>query len=157
LAREFLGENIQDNKAGHCSTEDSKASMKLVKLKLANSVDYGDAVLLGDRSMRTLKMETDNEKTKRALQKTEIKKYATSIFSHITKNKGTTAAIVGNDEVMSEYSKYLTNSSLNVMDDESFATDDQVSIHLIIKCFFIEQMFIKCVPKVYELLLKLPL
>lgn len=128
LAREFLGENIQDNKAGHCSTEDSQASMKLVKLKLANSVDYGDAVLLGDRSMRVLKMETDNERSKRALQKTEIKKYATSIFSHITKNKGTTAAIVGNDEVMSEYSKYLTNSSLNVMDDESFAKDDQVRL-----------------------------
>lgn len=130
LAREFLGENIQDNKAGHCSTEDSKASMKLVKLKLAKSVDYGDAVLLGNRSMKILKMETD-EKTKRALQKTEIKKYATSIFSHITKNKGTTAAIVGNDEVMSEYSKYLTNSSLNVMDDESFAKNDQVSMHLL--------------------------
>lgn len=128
LAREFLGESIQDSKAGHCSTEDSKASMKLVKLKLANSVDYGDAVLLGDRSMTVLKMETD--KTKRALQKTEIKKYATSIFSHITKNKGTTAAIVGNDEVMSEYSKYLTNSSLNIMDDKSFAKDDQVSTHL---------------------------
>lgn len=103
--------------------------MKLVKLKLANSVDYGDAVLLGDRSIRTLKMETDTEKTKRTLQRTEIKKYATSIFSHITKNKGTTAAIVGKDEVMSEYSKYLTNSSLNVMDDESFAKDDQVSTH----------------------------
>ncbi|XP_018362663.1 PREDICTED: putative RNA exonuclease NEF-sp [Trachymyrmex cornetzi] len=128
LAREFLGESIQDDKAGHCSTEDSKASMKLVKLKLANSVNYGDAVLLGDRNMRILKMETNNEMTKRELQKTEIKKYATSIFSHITKNKGTTAAIVGNDEVISEYSKYLTNSSLNVMDDESFAKDDQVRL-----------------------------
>ncbi|XP_011160098.1 RNA exonuclease 5 isoform X2 [Solenopsis invicta] len=127
LVREFLGESIQDNKAGHCSTEDSKASMKLVKLKLANSVDYGDAVLLGDRSMKILKMETDN-KAKRELQKTEIKKYATSLFSHITKNKGTTAAIVGNDEVISEYSKYLINSSLNIMDDESFAKNDQVRL-----------------------------
>ncbi|KAG5336512.1 SDN5 nuclease, partial [Acromyrmex charruanus] len=127
LAREFLGESIQDDKAGHCSTEDSKASMKLVKLKLANSVNYGDAVLLGDRNMRILKMES-NETTTRELQKIEIKKYATSIFSHITKNKGTTAAIVGNDEVISEYSKYLTNSSLNVMDDESFAKDDQVRL-----------------------------
>lgn len=127
LAREFLGESIQNNKAGHCPTEDSKASMKLVKLKLANSVDYGDAVLLGDRSLKALKMEMNEKQT---LQKTEIKKYATSIFNHITRNKGTTAAIVGNDEVMSEYSKYLMNSSLNVMDDESFAKDDQVSAHL---------------------------
>ncbi|KAL0108513.1 hypothetical protein PUN28_015210 [Cardiocondyla obscurior] len=126
LAREFLGEIIQDNKDGHCSTEDSKASMKLVKLKLANSVDYGDAVLIGDRSIAALKMKIDNEK--RTSQKTEMKKYATSIFSHITKNKGATAAIVGNDDVMSEYSKYLTNSSLNVMDDESFTKDDQVRL-----------------------------
>lgn len=126
LAREFLGESIQDSKAGHCSAEDSQASMKLVKLKLANSIDYGDAVLLGDRHMRM--EETDKEKSQWALLKTEMKKYATSIFSHITKNKNT-AAIVGTSEIMSEYSKYLANSSLNIMDDENFAKDDQVSIH----------------------------
>ncbi|XP_012220139.1 RNA exonuclease 5 [Linepithema humile] len=128
LAREFLGEVIQNSKAGHCSTEDSMASMKLVKLKLANSVDYGDAVLLGGRDMKILKMEMDEGKmSQRALQKTEIKKYATSIFSHITKNKNT-AAIIGRDEIISEYSKYLQNSSLNIMDDESFAKNDQVRL-----------------------------
>lgn len=124
LAREFLGESIQDSKAGHCSAEDSKASMKLVQLKLANSIDYGDAVLLSDRNM---KMEETDEKSERALQKTEMKNYATSIFNHITKNKNT-AAIVGSNEIMSEYSKYLMNSSLNVMDDENFAKNDQVSM-----------------------------
>lgn len=125
--REFLGEVIQNNKAGHCSTEDSRACMKLIKLKLANSVNYGDAVLLGGRDMRVLKMEMNREKmSQRALQKTETKKYATSIFSHITKNKNT-AAIIGSDEVISEYSKYLQNSSLNIMDDEGFAKNDQVS------------------------------
>lgn len=125
LAREFLGESIQDSRAGHCSAEDSKASMKLVQLKLANSVDYGDAVLLGDRIR--MEEETDKEKSQRALQKTEMKKYATSIFNHITKNKNT-AAIIGSNEIMSEYSKYLTNSSLNVMDDENFAKNDQVRL-----------------------------
>ncbi|KMQ98387.1 rna exonuclease nef-sp [Lasius niger] len=124
LAREFLGESIQDSKAGHCSAEDSKASMKLVQLKLANSIDYGDAVLLSDRNM---KMEETDEKSERALQKTEMKNYATSIFNHITKNKNT-AAIVGSNEIMSEYSKYLMNSSLNVMDDENFAKNDQVRL-----------------------------
>lgn len=126
MAREFLGENIQDSKAGHCSAEDSKASMKLVQLKLANSVDYGDAVLLGGCNMR-MEEETDKEKSQWALQKMEMKKYATSIFNHITKNKNT-AAIIGSGEIMSEYSKYLMNSSLNVMDDENFVKNDQVSI-----------------------------
>lgn len=124
LARDFLGEIIQDSKAGHCSAEDSIASMKLVQLKLANSVDYGDAVLLGNRNMR-MEEETDKEKSQRTLQKTEMKKYATSIFNHITKNKNT-AAIVGSYEIMSEYSKYL-NSSLNIMDDKNFTKNDQVS------------------------------
>lgn len=127
LAREFLGESIQDSKAGHCSAEDSKASMKLVQLKLANSVDYGDAVLLGDRNIRTMEEETDKEKSQWALQKMEMKKYATSIFNHITKNKNT-AAIVGSSEIMSEYSKYLMDSSLNVMDDKNFANNNQVRL-----------------------------
>lgn len=103
--------------------------MKLVQLKLANSVDYGDAVLLGGRDIKILKMEVDEKKmSQRALQKTESKKYATSIFSHVTKNKNTTA-IIGSNDIMSEYSKYLQNSSLNIMDDESFAANDQVSAH----------------------------
>lgn len=126
LAREFLGENIQTNKAGHCSVEDSKASMKLVKLKLANSVNYGDAVLLGNCNIEVLKMKVDKGKmSQRALQKLNTRKYATSLFNHITKDKNT-AAIVGNNEIMLEYSKYLESSSLLVMDDENFAKDDKV-------------------------------
>ncbi|XP_072754705.1 uncharacterized protein Rexo5 [Anoplolepis gracilipes] len=126
LARKFLGESIQDSKAGHCSAEDSQASMKLVQLKLANSIDYGDVVLLGNRNIKIEKV-TDKEKSQWTLQKMEMKKYATSIFNHVTKNKNT-AAIIGNNEIMSEYSKYLTNSSLNIMDDENFAKNDQVRL-----------------------------
>lgn len=128
MAREFLGERIQESKSGHCSAEDSKASLKLVQLKLANSVDYGDAVLLGTSGLEIL-MQEQNKTSLRTLQKMESKKYATSIFRHVAKNKKT-AAIVGNKEIMAEYSKYLNSSSLNVMDDKNFAENDQVSIHL---------------------------
>lgn len=124
LVREFLGERIQEDKAGHCSTEDSKASLKLTKLKLANSVDYGDAVLLGRCDMDILKMEVDQrESTDR---KSEFRRYATSLFKHVTKNEKT-AAIVGSGEVMNEYSRYLS-SSLNVMDDDNFDKNDQVRL-----------------------------
>lgn len=127
MAQEFLGERIQTSKAGHCSTEDSKASMKLVQLKLANSVNYGDAVLLGDCDMDVLKMKVNAEVlSQRALQKMEAKKYGMSIFNHVTKNKNT-AAIVGKEEVISEYARYLKSSSLNVMNDASFTKDDKVS------------------------------
>lgn len=46
LAREFLGEVIQNNERGHDSIEDSAASMKLVQLKLSKSLEYGDMVLI---------------------------------------------------------------------------------------------------------------
>lgn len=129
MAREFLGERIQENKAGHCSTEDSKASMKLAQLKLANSVDYGDAVLLGRCDMEVLKMDAEKRKNDKQTLKTEMRKYATSLFKHVTKRQKT-AAVVGNEEVMNEYSKYLT-SSINIMDDENFSKDDQVCIYRI--------------------------
>ncbi|XP_032684423.1 RNA exonuclease 5 [Odontomachus brunneus] len=128
LAQQFLGETIQANKAGHCSTEDSKASMKLVQLKLENSVNYGDAVLLGDCDIEVLKMKASAETmSQRALQKMEAKKYATSIFNHVTKDKNT-AAIVGKEEVIAEYAKYLKSSSLNVMSDANFTKDDKVRL-----------------------------
>ncbi|XP_043508412.1 small RNA degrading nuclease 5 isoform X3 [Frieseomelitta varia] len=126
LVREFLGERIQENISGHCSTEDSQASMKLVQLKLANSVDFGDAVLLGCCNMEILKMEPEKMTDDQRSLKTEIQKYATSIFKYVVKDKKT-AAIVGNGEVMNEYSKYLT-SSINIMDDENFSKNDQVRL-----------------------------
>ncbi|XP_073838711.1 RNA exonuclease 5-like [Musca autumnalis] len=46
LALEFLKENIQGDVGGHDSTEDSISCIKLVKLKLANSLEYGDMRLL---------------------------------------------------------------------------------------------------------------
>ncbi|KOX77476.1 Putative RNA exonuclease NEF-sp [Melipona quadrifasciata] len=126
LVRKFLGERIQENTSGHCSTEDSQASMKLVQLKLANSVDFGDAVLLGCCNMKILKMEPEKMTDDQKSLKTEIKKYATSIFKCVVKDKKT-AAVVGNKEVMNEYSKYLT-SSINIMDDENFSKNDQVRL-----------------------------
>lgn len=117
--------------------------MKLVQLKLANSVDYGDAVLLGDCNIEVLKMQDREKMSQRAWQKhRETKKYAMSLFSHITKDKNT-AAIVGNNEVMSEYSKYLKSSSLNIMDDENFAKDDKVIItNKAILNVFVSLMFV---------------
>lgn len=46
LAREFLGEIIQNHAKGHDSIEDAAASVKLVQLKLSKSLEYGDMVLL---------------------------------------------------------------------------------------------------------------
>ncbi|XP_015609050.1 RNA exonuclease 1 isoform X2 [Cephus cinctus] len=133
LAREFLSEAIQQGKAGHCSSEDAKASLKLAQLKLANSVNYGDAVLTGQRDLELLKMSTHKQPGQKILDKTELRKYATSIFNHVTKNQKS-AAIVGSDDVMNEYSRYLKTSSLSVMDDTNFDANDQVRLVLADSC-----------------------
>ncbi|KAI9588114.1 hypothetical protein GQX74_003960 [Glossina fuscipes] len=41
----MYAETIQEHDGGHDSVEDSICSLKLVKMKLANSVEFGDAVL----------------------------------------------------------------------------------------------------------------
>ncbi|KAH8302031.1 hypothetical protein KR044_001960 [Drosophila immigrans] len=46
LAKTFLQENIQVNDDGHDSIEDSRATLKLVKMKLANSIEFGDEILI---------------------------------------------------------------------------------------------------------------
>lgn len=129
LAREFLGQEIQNSKAGHCSVEDSAATMKLVKLKLANSVNYGDAVL----DHYTSHIQTVETNKLSSEHKAEGKTYAMSIFNHVTKNKDTTVAIVGRQEIMSEYTRYLSSSSLNIMDDENFMKGDQVSMPMCLR------------------------
>uniref|UniRef100_A0A0C9RIP5 REXON_0 protein n=1 Tax=Fopius arisanus TaxID=64838 RepID=A0A0C9RIP5_9HYME len=121
LAREFLSERIQESKSGHCSTEDSLASMKLVQLKLANTVDFGDAVLIGQRELE--------ETLRKRKSKEETQKFGVSIFKHVTKDKRT-AAIVSTSDVMNEYSRYMKASSLHVMDDANYDKNDHVRLVL---------------------------
>lgn len=123
LVREFLNERIQENKSGHCSTEDSQASMKLAQLKLANSVEFGDAVLIGQRE---LEVTLQNRKSD-YLDSSDTHQYGVSIFKHVTKEKKT-AAIVGTDVALNEYSKYLKTTSLSIMDDAHFNKNDQVRL-----------------------------
>ncbi|XP_046484476.1 uncharacterized protein Rexo5 isoform X1 [Neodiprion pinetum] len=127
LAREFLDERIQEGRRGHCPSEDSRASLKLAQLKLANSLDFGDAVLVGQKNMEILKMNAERRKSFKVIDRMELRNYATSIFNHVTKDKKT-AAIIGTEDVMNEYSRYLKNSSLSIMDDQNFDTTDQVRL-----------------------------
>ncbi|XP_053606637.1 RNA exonuclease 5 isoform X2 [Plodia interpunctella] len=99
LAREFLKEDIQSGKNGHCSVEDSLASLKLVQLKLSQSIEYGDAV------------HTNRQKYKEITQTKEI---ALSIFNHmIEQNK--TSLVVGCDNITGDYHTYLTQARESVI------------------------------------------
>ncbi|KAI4494208.1 hypothetical protein M0802_009077 [Mischocyttarus mexicanus] len=128
LARDFLGVNIQKSKKGHCSAEDSQACMKLVQLKLAKSIDFGDAVIQTDLQICENIKAANNNTSGNKMKKSNINKYAMSIFNYIAKEKKT-ATVVGTEEIINEYSKYLNTSSLNVSYDEIYKESDQV--HLI--------------------------
>ncbi|XP_046581978.1 RNA exonuclease 5-like [Haliotis rubra] len=43
LAAHFLKQDIQAGESGHCSVEDARAAMELVRLKLQKGLDFGDA------------------------------------------------------------------------------------------------------------------
>lgn len=70
-------------------------------------------------------MGADKRKSFQAADRSQLRKYATSIFNHVTKNEKT-AAIVGSEEVMNDYARFLKSSSLSIMDDANFDAKDQV-------------------------------
>ncbi|XP_068618475.1 RNA exonuclease 5 [Battus philenor] len=98
LAREYLNEDIQSGKNGHCSTEDSLASLKLVQLKLKKNMEFGDAVHTKRKGYR--------ENVTKIVQKQE---YALSIFNHIIEQKKT-SIVIGCDNITGDYFTYLTQA-----------------------------------------------
>ncbi|XP_045451125.1 RNA exonuclease 1 [Melitaea cinxia] len=95
LAREFLNEDIQNQRGGHCSVEDSLACLKLVQLKLSRNVEFGDAVHLKRQTFKQniLKVATQQQ-------------YACSIFNHVIEQKKT-SLVVGCDNITGDYHTYL--------------------------------------------------
>ncbi|XP_075161209.1 RNA exonuclease 5 [Haematobia irritans] len=61
LALEFLKETIQEHASGHDSTEDSLSCLKLVKLKLANSLEFGDEVLIQKKRLQDIMLAASGE------------------------------------------------------------------------------------------------
>lgn len=98
LARELLNEDIQLGQKGHCSKEDSIASIKLVQLKLKKSIEYGDAVHTNRQKYKEkyCKMVTSEE-------------YAFPIFNHMIEQKKT-SLIVGCDDITGDYHSYLSQA-----------------------------------------------
>ncbi|CAH1155330.1 unnamed protein product [Phaedon cochleariae] len=94
LAREFLQEKIQAGPAGHCSTEDSTACMKLVQLRLTKQLYFGDAVMGG----------VQNEL--RTYPEMGTSQYATSMLRQAVK-VDKTVNVVGLDDIGLKYKFYV--------------------------------------------------
>ncbi|GAB0093162.1 uncharacterized protein DMENIID0001_082340 [Sergentomyia squamirostris] len=92
LAREFLGEKIQENPEGHDSVEDSVATVKLVKLKLSKGMEFGDVALTKkrenrhkDKSFEQLLAEIEGTSLEKSLQKGRKELPALIVSSTATK------------------------------------------------------------------------
>nr|CAD7396027.1 unnamed protein product [Timema cristinae] len=95
LCDRLLHESIQRSSKGHSPIEDSQAAMKLTQMKLANTVEFGDAVLMG---------RTKAEKT---LIRTLEKEQAANISNQASKEK--TAIVIASESVIREYKLHLGN------------------------------------------------
>lgn len=109
LASEFLGEKIQKNPLGHDSIEDCSASLKLTKLKLEKSIDFGDSILIGRRQVN---------------QKNASLKSTDKTTSYSTNKWDRNAAVITSDDAHSEiYEKIVTNKVKKDVD-----IDDKIKI-----------------------------
>ncbi|KAL0822535.1 hypothetical protein ABMA28_004582 [Loxostege sticticalis] len=104
LAKEFLNLDIQSGKNGHCSIEDSIASLKLVQLKLSKSLEYGDAVHTNRQGYK--------ENIINKISKTP--ELALSIFNHMIEQRKT-SLVIGCDDITGDYHSYLTQAKESVI------------------------------------------
>ncbi|KAK6645582.1 hypothetical protein RUM43_001859 [Polyplax serrata] len=118
LSREFLSERIQESSCGHCSTEDSLACMKLVKLKLAHSIEFGDAVLVGRpntelqlQELQSQKDENKNGVTNGAKVRHEDDGQITTSLLFQIANSDKKGVVVGTQKVVNGYSNFQANKS----------------------------------------------
>ncbi|XP_045462527.1 RNA exonuclease 5 isoform X2 [Harmonia axyridis] len=98
LAREFLSEKIQESRKGHCSTEDSSASLKLAQLKLTKSITFGDAVLGGIENEFRCYPELGN------------RNYATSMLKQVTRMEKS-ASLTALEDICAKYKYYVDKGS----------------------------------------------
>lgn len=85
LAQTFLQETIQENEEGHDSIEDSRATLKLVKMKLANSIEFGDEILTQHKRLQELVNASSGDSI------------SNNLFAHVAKRDKRTAIVTVGD------------------------------------------------------------
>ncbi|KAH8314882.1 hypothetical protein KR074_007288 [Drosophila pseudoananassae] len=85
LAQTFLKETIQENEDGHDSIEDSLATLKLVKMKLANSIEFGDEILTQHKRLQELANASSGDTI------------SNNLFAHVAKRDKRTAIVTVGD------------------------------------------------------------
>lgn len=123
LAKSFLGEEIQTNKTGHSSIEDSTACLKLTKLKLSRDIYYGDVAMQTKRQV----VETPSY-TGIAGQETNQQHVATTIFSQALKRRKKSAIITTHNSSL-DLSRFYSNNQFNILHKDAGAEGDSEKCH----------------------------
>ncbi|XP_068915506.1 RNA exonuclease 5 isoform X2 [Tenebrio molitor] len=120
LSQDFLSETIQEGDIGHCSTEDSIASLKLTKLKLTKHLYFGDAVMgnLNDDVKIHPDLGTYN--------------FATSMLKQTTK-MDKSAVVVGLSDITSQYKFYVDKGQETQADSEKIKFFSEKSCKDVVK------------------------
>lgn len=116
LAKTFLEEDIQMNKDGHSSIEDSIASLKLTKLKLSKDIYFGDVALQDKRGNCAVNesVEYTGVVSENGEPRVEEKPVATTLLAHVRQRKKKSAIITTkNSEI--NFDKLYPNNHLDIM------------------------------------------
>lgn len=118
LAKTFLDVDIQMEKTGHSSIEDSTASLKLTKLKLSKDIYFGDMALQAKRnvnaSVNESKTYTGIAKSSDDALKAPEPEVTTTLFSHTVKTQKKSAIITTKNSEL-DLGKFYTESQFKVL------------------------------------------
>uniref|UniRef100_A0A182R8S3 Exonuclease domain-containing protein n=1 Tax=Anopheles funestus TaxID=62324 RepID=A0A182R8S3_ANOFN len=114
LTKKFLHQDIQTGPEGHCSLEDSDATLKLVKLKLANSIYFGDQWLEDRRDYHSFRTRAgrngiaqDVLKEKGQIAGKQQPEITATLFSHAKKRNKVSAIFTNADEELRTFEAYF--------------------------------------------------
>ncbi|XP_053663117.1 uncharacterized protein LOC128712246 [Anopheles marshallii] len=111
LAKKFLGQDIQVGSDGHCSVEDCAASLNLVKLKLANSIYFGDQWLEDRRDYHSFRTNTGRNGIAQDVSVEhsgkEQSQITATLFSHAKKRNKVSVIVTNADEELRTFEAYF--------------------------------------------------
>lgn len=127
LAKQFLQEDIQIDKAGHSSVEDSTACLKLTKLKLSKDIYFGDLALQTKKSVYESKKIVEsgivvNDDSNSTMN------VKTPLFSHAIKRQKK-SAIISTDKCNVDLKKFYSKNEFNALSVESPEHDHGIRHH----------------------------
>lgn len=127
LAKQFLEEDIQIDKAGHSSVEDSTACLKLTKLKLSKDIYFGDLALQTKKSLYESKKIVESGIAKNDDENSTIN-VKTPLFSHAIKRQKK-SAIISTDKCNVDLKKFYSKNQFQALSDESTEHDHGIRHH----------------------------